>query len=83
MNDPFPIANYTLVAPFFGDVDTRKAGTVWYTDPVSTENDIIEKARIDISQAFRCYNFSPTYVVISTWDHVGYFKEQNNKVGLV
>ena len=81
LNEPFPIANYTLVAPFFGDVDTRKAGTVWYTDPVSNDSDTLEKARKDISQTFACYNFSPTYLVIATWDHVGYFKEQKDKVG--
>ncbi|HRY84475.1 MAG TPA: hypothetical protein P5533_07555, partial [Candidatus Cloacimonadota bacterium] len=26
----FPIAGYPMIAPFFGDVDTRGAGAVWY-----------------------------------------------------
>ena len=44
-NDPFPIANYILVAPFWGDVDTRKAGTVWYTNPVSNDSVSLERAK--------------------------------------
>ena len=66
-------------------MDTRPtgAGTVWYTRPVSNDSICLEKAKEDVCKAFmdcRCDTFSPKYIVIATWDHVGYFREQTNKV---
>lgn len=56
---------------------------MWYTDPVSNDSDSLEKAKKDICEAFTdysCEKFTLKYIVIATWDRVGYFKEQNNKV---
>jgi receptor-type tyrosine-protein phosphatase Q/CUB/sushi domain-containing protein len=81
LDDAFPIENYTFIAPFFGDVDTRKAGTVWYTDPVTKDLNILMRAESDIHRAFPEYeDFSPTYLFVATWDHVGYYKERNDKL---
>jgi hypothetical protein len=84
LDDAFPIENYTFIAPFFGDVDTRKAGTVWYTDPVTKDLNILMRAESDIHRAFPEYeDFSPTYLFVATWDHVGYYKERNDKVRII
>ena len=81
MDEPFPLDNYTLIAPFYGDVDTREAGTVWFTDPVTKNKEMLLKAEQDIHCAFSDYEqFSPTYLIIATWDHVGYYKERDDKV---
>ena len=81
LDEPFPLENYIFIAPFYGDVDTREAGTVWYTDPVTEDLDMLHRAKQDIHEAFNnYYDFSPLYLMVSTWDHVGYFKMGYDKV---
>ena len=81
LEEPFPIEDYTFIAPFYGDVDTRDAGTVWFTDPVATDSHITDRVADDIRSAFEDQAFfEPAYAVIATWDHVGYFKEKSDKV---
>lgn len=81
LDDPFPIESYIFIAPFYGDVDTREAGTVWFTDPVTKSKEMLLKAEQDIHSAFPEYKqFSPTYLIVATWDHVGYYKERDDKV---
>ena len=56
-------------------MDTRTSGRVWYTDPITQDIDLLERAKTDIHGAFSEHlNFTPTYLLISTWDHVGYLK---------
>ena len=81
IEDPFPLADYTFIAPFYGDVDTRMTGTVWFTDPVINESSVLDKVENDIHDTFRDHAyFKPAYVIIATWDQVGYFKERSDKV---
>ena len=81
MEEPLPLPNYTFIAPFYGDVDTRRAGTVWFTDPASRDPTTLNRTKDDIQAAFEDHvDFEPSYVVIATWDHVGYFNEQYDKV---
>ena len=62
-------------------MDTRTSGRVWYTDPITQDIDLLERAKTDIHGAFSEHlDFTPTYLLISTWDHVGYFKENDDKV---
>ena len=62
-------------------MDTRTSGRVWYADPITQDIDLLERAKTDIHGAFsEHWNFTPTYLLISTWDHVGYFKENDDKV---
>ena len=83
LEEAFPIEDYTFIAPFYGDVDTRKAGTVWFTDPVATDSYIIERVADDIRSVFKDQaSFGPAYTLIATWDNVGYFKEKLDKVRL-
>ena len=82
LNDPFPLENYTFIAPFYGDVDTRAAGTVWFSDPVSRNGTMRERAKAHITNAFTEYkDFSPSYLIVATWDHVGYYREHKDMVG--
>jgi hypothetical protein len=81
LKDPFPLADYTFIAPFYGDVDTRKTGTVWFTDPVVNESSVLDKVENDIHDTFKDHaSFKPAYVIIATWDQVGYFKERSDKL---
>ena len=81
LEKPLPIFNHTFIAPFYGDVDTRSAGTVWFTDPAATDSYIIDRVAGDIRSAFENQApFEPAYALIATWDNVGYFKEKSDKV---
>ena len=65
-------------------MDTRKAGTVWFTDPVATDSYITERVADDIRSVFKDQAFfEPAYALIATWDNVGYFKEKSDKVRLI
>lgn len=76
----FPLTNVEpLIAPFFADVDTRGNGTVWYR--VSTTSRDIAFAEGQIRHAFAAYStFTPTTVVVVTWDAVGYYRRHTDKV---
>ena len=68
----FPISNIPMIAPFFDDVDTRGTGNVWYR--ISNDTSLLTKAMQDIP------NFSPLWLFIATWDHVGYYDIRIDKV---
>ena len=68
-----------FVAPFWADVDTRGSGNVWYR--VSTSQTMLDKAYKDIRDAFPLEpEFTPTELVIVTWEKVGYFDSKSDKV---
>ena len=80
---PFPIQNHTFIAPFYGDVDTRglEPGVVWYSDTVTSDSETLQQAQRQIRDAFPVYgDFSPVYLIVATWDHVGYYEKRNDKV---
>ena len=78
--DPFPLeSNFELIAPYWSDVDTRGIGEVWYRETANP--DLLERAQREISKAFVALEiFTPTYLFISTWDHVGYYNSHTDKV---
>ena len=78
--DPFPLAgDLELIAPFWGDVDTRGVGTVWFRETAS--GDLLDRALEEIRAAFVVpQSFRPCYLIIATWDHVGYFDSNSDKV---
>ncbi len=78
--DPFPLAGNTeLIAPFWADVDTRGTGRVYYRE--TAELQLLEKAGSDIRSSFVDHSeFHPSFLVIATWDHVGYYEEKVDKV---
>lgn len=89
----FPISsarrgsNFQVIAPFWGDVDTSGSmlGTVWYRS--ETNNTILlQRVKNVISKYLPLYpevdlrQFNPTLLFIATWDQVGYYRQQGDKV---
>ena len=79
---PFPLNGSALIAPFWGDVDTRGpgGGSVWYRESVAQSD--LTRTESDIKRAYPvdAANFRTSSVFIATWDHVGYFNINNDRV---
>ncbi|XP_073244634.1 uncharacterized protein [Porites lutea] len=71
--DPFPLGDQRrLISPFWGDVDTRKGGTVSYRE--STDTLLLQRATADIRRAFVIHQkFTATWIFIVTWDRVAFY----------
>ncbi|XP_056270868.1 sushi, nidogen and EGF-like domain-containing protein 1 isoform X4 [Pseudoliparis swirei] len=69
----FPIAgDRRVVAPFWADVDNRRAGRVFYRE--SKEPSILRRASGDVKMYFSEFpNFNATWALISTWHQVTFF----------
>ena len=82
-NDPFPIHNHTFIAPFYGNVDTRGAGTVKCGNGrnVTIDTDALAMAEEHIRKAFPEHeDFCPVYLIVATWDGVGYYDQKSDMV---
>ena len=79
--DAFPTnATEEIIAPYWADVDIRGTGNIGYRE---TRNpDLLQRANNDIRRAFSTIRFSSEYLFIATWDHVGYFDSQVDKVNI-
>ena len=79
---PFPLnGTQELIAVYWTDVDTStpNSGTVWYRE--TTDATLIRRFRNEIRRAFSTQRtFSPLSLFIATWDHVGYYFRQFDKV---
>ena len=64
----FPFPNIPLIAVYLYDVDTRANGSVWYR--TTQDPTLLAKAANDIQSLYG--TFSPQWLFIATWDHVGY-----------
>ncbi|XP_055363642.1 sushi, nidogen and EGF-like domain-containing protein 1 isoform X2 [Betta splendens] len=69
----FPIAgDRRVVAPFWADVDNRRAGSVFYRE--SEEASMLSRASGDVRTHFSDFpNFNATWVLIATWHQVTFF----------
>ncbi len=78
--DPFPLPGDTeLIAPFWADVDTRETGNVQYRQTADSE--LLERAAKSIQSSFVDHaEFSPSFLIIATWQDVGYFNRKRDKV---
>ena len=76
----FPLVNdEPLIAPFFADVDTRPRGSVWYR--ITNESADVAMVEELISHSFPVHHtFVPTSIAVVTWDDVGYYKMNADKV---
>ena len=77
---PFEIP---LITVLWADVDTSppNGGCVWYR--ITNSSDLLQRARQDIQRAYAFANqIEIDYLLIATWDHVGYFPLQNDKVNV-
>ena len=77
-NQEFPVEGGKMIAPFWADVDTTKIGNVTYR--VTTNPELLRRANRDIARTFLDKTFSSSYLLIATWDHVGYYDAQFEKV---
>ena len=78
--EPFPLGNgLQLIAPYWADVDTTGTGQVWYRE---TDNrQLLDRAQREINRVFsQQRNFVPINLFIATWDHVGYYNGNTDKV---
>ncbi|XP_058846070.1 sushi, nidogen and EGF-like domain-containing protein 1 isoform X3 [Acipenser ruthenus] len=69
----FPIAgDRRVLAPFWSDVDNRRAGEVYYRE--SKDPAILQRATEDIQRYFPEFpEFTATWVLIATWHRVTFF----------
>ena len=77
---PFPLQGVALVAPYWADVDTRSAGSglVWYR--ITQNATLLARAKHDIPILLTTADFTPQWLFIATWDHVGYYYLHSDKV---
>ena len=82
--NPFPLrGNLQLAAPFWGDVDTRGTGRVWYREITDLASPLMARARDQIRGAFvNQRHFVPNSLIIATWDRVGYYNRKTDKVAM-
>lgn len=75
-----PNSYQATIGPFIADVDTTPfaSGIVYYE--LSTVPTLLNQAKNQILQAYRDDSFSPTLLVITTYDHVGYYQLGTDKV---
>lgn len=67
---------FKVLAAFLADIDTTYAGTVYYRE---TDNkDLLQRAALDVQAHFSNFeSYMPTSLFIVTWDHVGFYKEND------
>ena len=75
---PFPLGdNRRLISPFWGDVDTRKGGTVLYRESIDPV--LLDRATKDVRRAFLNHQrFSASWIFIATWDRVAFYGAEGN-----
>lgn len=66
-----------IIAPYWADIDTRGTGEVYYRQ--TTDLDLLNRATCEIKAAFPLSK-RITNLLIVTWDAVGYYNQQTDKV---
>ena len=68
-----------IIAPYWADVDTRGTGQIFYRQ--STDPSLLARAEYEIQAAYPLtQNVTVTNLFITTWDAVGYYNRQTDKV---
>ena len=76
---PLPISPDQFIAPFWADADVRGTGAVYYWQ--TTDSALLARATNEIQTAFPLsQNIEITNLFIATWDAVGYFLGNTDKV---
>lgn len=72
-----------IVAPFFADADTRgpKTGVIYYRQ--TNDHFLLERVEQDVRYRFQHASFKPTLLYVVTWDKMGYYNRQDDKVSLI
>ena len=71
--------DYPVIAPFYADIDTRGGGQVYWRASDQAE-DRSRAANLVVRYYEASKDFVPGEVVVVTWDTVGYFDMQTDKV---
>ena len=70
-----------IIASYWADVDTSGTGQIFYRQ--STDPSLIARATSEIQAAFPASeNVTIESLVIVTWDKVGYYDSNTDKVGM-
>jgi len=78
--EAFPLSgNLRVIAPFWADVDTRGTGTVWFRS--TNDSGLLARTRDEVAAFLNQEGFIPSYLFIATWDRVGYFSQNTDRVG--
>jgi len=78
---PFSLTNQPLVAPFWGDVDTRSSGNVSYRQ--TSDQALLDEVGMEIRRSFvNSRGFFPTSLFIATWNDVGYYDNHADLVSV-
>ena len=72
-----------FIAPFWADVDTRGGlGTIFYRSV--TDQKTLSQIKIIVSNSKAGFRFAarfiPKWVLIATWEEVGYYDRKGDKV---
>ena len=66
---PFPLTNHKLISAYWEVFDTARLGTVYYRN--TTDPTLLRRAQLFLRDIFpSARDFSPSYLVIATWDNV-------------
>lgn len=81
---PFPLQGLEVIAPYWADVDTRGSGTVFYRE--TNDADLLARIANCLQESYPGLNstgtLNPTLLFIVTWDNVGYFDQNSDRVSL-
>jgi len=68
-----------IIAPYWADVDTRGTGNIYYRQ--TTDPDLLIRATSEIRESYPIsLNLAITNIFIATWDSVGYYFTNTDKV---
>ncbi|XP_053547101.1 alpha-tectorin-like [Bombina bombina] len=74
----FPLSNGSpFVAPYWGDVNNERGGTVYYRE--STDPKLLKRITDDLNKYFPNLHFKATWAFVGTWDNVAYFGTRSKK----
>ena len=81
-NYPTPLPLFgtnKIIAPYWGDVDTRGTGQIFYRQTTNTS--LLDRVSRQLQTTFPLsLNVTITNLFIATWDAVGYYNMQTDKV---
>ena len=66
---PFPYKSLALISPYWGNFDTSRNGDVYYQ--TTNDSTLLNRVQYQLQSIFTsAQDFSPSYLVIVTWDKV-------------
>ncbi|XP_028427412.1 nidogen-2 isoform X7 [Perca flavescens] len=79
VDDGFP-TDFPVVAPFLADIDTsRGRGQIYYR--VTETPSVLNRVAQEVHRGFPDAKFTPTHVVVATWENVAAYEEQTRTAG--